>query len=72
MPSHCGVEARLEARPVLSRFICPICGAWRYVNAEKPEQWVDDHFVDPNKMPTVKESLTVQPELFEGERYRHA
>ena len=66
---HCGRTPILEARPVLSRYICPVCGCWQYVNTDNPKQWVEplnrvvkqgfttgDHFRDVTKM--------AQPSLF--------
>ena len=53
--NHCGVEPLIEPRPTLSRYVCPICGAWQYVATDRPEIWV---------AATVKDSLTVRTEAW--------
>jgi len=50
MTCPCGAEAVLEARPAMSRYVCPVCGSWQYAATERPETWV---------RATVKETLTV-------------
>ena len=53
MTCPCGAEAVFEARPAMSRYLCPVCGSWQYAATERPEIWVR----------AVKDSLTVASEV---------